>query len=164
VILTLGRHAPHAPYDIREEVVRYAQESGRTATIEYAMGPNIWMIKFSLHPHDERLKLFREGRIAEEPKEVVLLIDQQGRPLDIHQMGPSGVRAFLERGNTWSGRGEYASVEEMVRESYAKDRQDAESAREDARDGAIHEARDRRRQYMGIPLITAGIDLTTRKE
>jgi hypothetical protein len=132
------RGAPEAPWEIREEVETYAREWDRTGRVEFAVGPNLWLAKFSLKPNDPRMKAWQEGRAEEPPVETVVFQERTAtglKALDINEMGPSGVRAFLEKGNTWSGRGEtldsaFKKVADADEAERAKTRNDA---REDTR-------------------------------
>lgn len=177
--------APRAPVEIADEVELYAREYGRTGKIHFAVGPNTWVVTLSLRPNDERMRLWQEGRAAEPPVETIWLQEpnpdegkvlgvhpETGRPmrgapfraLDIHQMGAAGVRAFLERGNTWSGRGEFRSVEEAVRRTYQQDAEATERFRETTKEENRFERREDRRRYLQIPAVSVGIDLNPSKD
>lgn len=102
-----------------------------------------WMARFSLKPNDPAMKAWKEGRAPEPPTEDVFFIEPDPKDpkrmvqMDINQMGASGVRTFLERGNTWSGRGEYTSIEESrhrAREATEKRKRDA---KEEAREASV---------------------------
>lgn len=80
-------------------------------------------------------------------------------PLDILQMGPSGVREFLERGNTWSGRGEHSSHEEALNRARAAEKASKERLRSSDQEDARKMALDRRRWWFKIPFVPVGIDL-----
>ena len=73
--------------------------------------------------------------------------------LDILQMGASGVTLFLEREDTWSGRGEFASLPEATKYLQEKDRQGKASLREHAEDQAGRRAKDLRRVLGKIPFL-----------
>ena len=168
--------APQAPYEIREAVELFARESGRTGSIEFAVGPNVWLVKLSLKPNDPTLSLYRQGKVADLPVEVVWLQEPNPhagkvvgwngaqpvrggpyRALDIHQMGASGVRAFLDKGNTWSGRGQ--TVEQIARAAFESDERLREANYNTAREENREEAKARRRSFLGIPFLSVGIDL-----
>lgn len=177
--------APRAPAEIAEAVELFARNSGRTGSIKFAtgpFGPNIWLVQLSLRPNDERMRLYQEGRAAEPPVETVWLQERnplEGKPtgrflpngqlerhgpyraLDIYQMGASGVREFLERGNTESGRGEHRSLEEAVRKAFDDDQYNAVRFREQKKEENRHRTREDRRHRLGIPALPVGIDLRT---
>lgn len=165
MLITVGRdYGPRCPWEIREEVEKYARESGRTATMHFAPGAG-WFARFSLKPNDKRMLLYQQGLAPEPPTEDVWFNEPiEGRPghyrpLDIIQMGPSGVREFLERGNTWSGRGQYQSLEDALRQTREANQQEREKAKAEAQDRAKMVGRDVRRSRMNIPFVGVGIDL-----
>jgi len=131
-------------------------------------------VRFTLRPNDKRMQPYQEGRAAKPATEDVWLHEHnpdegkplrggrkegQYRPLNIVQMGSGGVRQFLERGNMWSGRGQFQSLEEQVR----KVREENEAARlkfrAEQKEESRHEQRDKRRSRLKIPFITAGLNL-----
>lgn len=168
-MISLGRSdVPRAPWEVREEVELYAREHGRTGTVELVAVPGgfaCWVVKLSLRPNDERMRAYQEGRSGEPVPEMVWLMDHDtGKALDIQQMGAAGVRRFLDRGNTWSGRGEFASVSDAVRTARERDEAATARAREQAKEENRYERREKRRQYLQIPAIPVGIDLKRSKE
>lgn len=177
--------APTAPWEIREAVELYARQHGRTGSIEFAVGPNVWVVKLSLRSNDKRMQLWQQGLAPEPPVETIWLQEANpnegrvipgryhpnGQPmreggyraLDIYQMGAAGVREFLERGNTWSGRGEFSSVEDALRRTHAKEEELRERFRERMREENRYERREDRRRYLEIPAVSVGIDLKNPK-
>lgn len=175
--------APRAPAEIAEAVELYAREHGRTGSIEFAVGPNLWLVKLSLRPNDPAMKAWQEGRAVEPPTEVVWLQERnpndgkvigwngdkpvRGTPyraLDIQQMGAAGVRAFLDRGNTWTGRGEHASLTGALKASYAADEVTRAKNRATVREDTRDMIRDKRRSYLKIPFLRVGINLKKEKK
>lgn len=178
----VGRNGlPEAPPDIREEVELWARERGRTAKIHFVPYGG-WFVRLELRPNDPRMRAFQEGRAPEPPTEDVFLhvfrqdydpkrhpaipalipkpgSAQQTVPLDIYQLGRSGVREFLEKGDTWSGRGLYSSHEDRMRKVGEANRESARKLREHYRDQAGRRARDTRRQRLKIPFIRMGVDI-----
>jgi hypothetical protein len=165
-----SRGAPEAPWEIREEVEKYAREYGKTGAVEFAVGPNVWLIKLSLRPNDPRMQAWQEGRAEEPPMEVVVLQEPNPafvpggraspfRALDILQMGPSGVRTFLERGNTFSGRGEFKSIEESTKVALERDQAAREAFRLEQKAANRDERMAERRSRLKIPFLPVGIDL-----
>lgn len=168
---------PRCPPDIAEEVELYARESGRTATVHFVPFGG-WFARFSLRPNDPKLRAFREGRAAEPATEDVWFQvpnprfggqDERGSakrpfiPLDIAQLGRSGVREFLERGNTWSGRGAYASHEAALQSAAEQNTQNEQRLRRETLDRARDKARDERRARLGIPFLRVGADIAEQK-
>jgi hypothetical protein len=172
-ILTLGRQCelPTPPAEIADEVELYARESGRTGRLEFVpiafrngrIADGIWRARFSLRPSDKRLSLYQEGRTGEVPTEDVWFrvkgMNGEMHALDITQLGASGVRNFLEKGNAWSGRGEFSSLEDQLRRVRAHNEATQDKVRTDARTEAQYEARDTRRSRLKIPVVPVGIDV-----
>lgn len=171
--MRMGRSAhPIPPAAVADEVELYAREWGRHGKLEWNPHARCWLVRFSLMPNDPR-NLLMQTQQVEQTEDVWLMEPhpERGkrlangqrigpyRSLDIEQLGPSGVRAFLERTNTWSGRGEFGSLGEAVKKNADDVRDHKRKVREDAREGARDLARDVRRQVNKIPLITTGIDL-----
>ncbi len=150
---------PKAPPEIQDEVELWARKSGRHAKMHF-IPVGGWFAIVSLRSDDPRMKAYQEG-MAEEPpgEEIWFHKTMPGRPgdfeaLDILQMGPSGIRAFLERGDTWSGRGEYASVEEAARKAEEHNQRQREKDRAFQKEESRNEQRDKRRWRMGIPFLS----------
>ncbi|MGE0451080.1 MAG: hypothetical protein AB7Q29_16020 [Vicinamibacterales bacterium] len=178
-LLIPGRRValPVPPADIADEVERYARESGRHATlmavpqfIDRGTGKDwTWIIKFTAKEHDGALESFQQGEVAEAPGEMVWLHEPNPRagqhisgshyrepdylPLDIEEMGASGVREFLERGNAWSGRGEYDSLVEAVEDARRTNEETFQKVRAQAKEDNRYLQRDMRRQRFRIPFI-----------
>jgi len=118
------------------------------------------------------MRLWQEGRAPEPPTEDVWFHEpnpdegkvingrRQGPfiPLDIYLMGASGVRNWLEKGDTWSGMGVFRSIEEAFRKASESNKTAKEKFRADQKDQAVSEASDKRRQYLKIPLVPGGIE------
>jgi hypothetical protein len=114
----------------------------------------------TLRPDDKRMKSWQEGKLSEVPTEDVWLAEpnpEQGkpirggnglreppiRPLDIVQMGAGGVRAFLEKGNMWSGRNKISSPEQEMKRGLDDHAEQIEKAKSAARDEASRTAADK---------------------
>lgn len=169
-----GVELPQAPPDLQEAVELFARKSGRTARLHFVPYGG-WFARFELRSNDPRMKLWKEGRAEQPPTEDVwfqkdnpragqVIPGTHGRreapyiQLDIIQMGASGVTEFLERGDTWSGRGQHSSVVEAVKAA-----SDIEAARKvknkkNAREHSQDIARDTRRTRLKIPFLGVGID------
>ena len=186
MILTLGaqQELPAPPAEIADEVELWARQSGRHARLHFfpvsfrhgRIAQGTWVVRISLKPDDKRLKLYQErnrrspedGEVREPPTEDVWLHESDGkggyRALNLTDMGASGVREFLEKGNMWSGRGQFGSLEEQLR----KVNQDNEAARQknraNAKDQALLRTADRRRSALGIPFVGVVADITPEGE
>jgi hypothetical protein len=163
---------PTAPQAIQEEVELWARESGRHAKMHFAP-PGTWFIRLSLKSTDKRMKLFQMGLSAEPPGEDVWLHTsnphegkvisgvRQGPyiPLSLEELGTSGVREFLQKGDTWSGRGKYLSMIDQIRQVNTTNEDARVKARADAKEASRYEQRDKRRWRFKIPFLPVGIDL-----
>jgi len=170
-LLALG--LPVAPVEVADEVEMWARQSGRHATLRFVptvirLGTVVggtWTVRITLRPDDKRLESYRLGRVTEEPVEVVWLHEPDAesetgyRPYDLAQLGAGGVRTFLEKGNTWSGRGEFASLEDQLRKVNEQNEQTRRKTYAAVLDNARGHARDRRRQILGIPQVPVAADV-----
>ncbi len=124
------------PVEIADAVENWARKWGRHATIGWLpTTPPIPQVRLTLKPDDGRLSLYREGRIAEEPVETVELVEWDEAQgcyvgLNLMELGAGGVVEILDRGNSWSGRGEYGSLQEAVTAAAERQRQTLERTRE----------------------------------
>lgn len=170
------QEVPRPPPDIADEVEMYARQSGRHATLRFCphdlLHPRkggTWRIQFTLRLDDKRMILYQESRTGKPPTEDVWLHvkDPESptgyRPLDLEQMGSSGVKEFLERGNTWSGRGEFDSLEAQAREAMEANAKMREKNRESQKEASRNQASDTRRRRLKIPFLPIGIDLRSKK-
>ena len=168
------RGMPVAPVEIADEVELYARESGRHATLHFIptlfSGDQVlrgtWMVKFTLRSDDKRMQLYQQGKVADPPTEDVWLHEADPsypngyRSFDLMAMGATGVRTFLEKGNTWSGRGAFRSIEEVAREAMAQNAKMREKNRADNKEANRYEQRDLRRSRLKIPFLPVGVDLS----
>lgn len=176
---------PKAPVDIQDAVELYARDHGRTATLHFI--PTLigqggrplrgaWVARFSLRCNDKRMILYRDGHASEPPMEDVwfhLPNPKAGQPIaglldtrepdfvaiDIAQLGASGVRAFLEKGNTWSGRGEFASVEDQLMKTREANAAVRARFRAEQKEANRLEQREKRRWWFKIPFLPVQVDL-----
>lgn len=168
---------PKAPWDLQEEVELYARESGRTAKLHFMPGINTWFARFSLRSNDKRMLAYQQGLAADVPTEDVWFHRAASHedvarnraqkpgdwiPLDIIQMGRSGVREFLDRGNTWSGRGEFASIAESRLKAKEANAAAKERLRAQQKDDAMQMTKQTKHHRLKIPVIPVAIDLKER--
>ena len=163
---------PTAPYAIQEEVELWARESGRHAKMHFSP-PGTWFVRISLKSTDSRMELYQMGLAAQPPGEDVFFHTpnphegqvingvRQGPyiPISLEHLGTSGVRNFLERGNTWSGRGEYLSMVDQIRQVNESNEEVRLKSRADQKEASRYEQRDKRRWRFKIPFLPVGIDL-----
>jgi hypothetical protein len=163
---------PVPPVEFADEVELWARQSGRHAKIEFRptmvkegrVEAGCWVVRISLKPDDRRMLLYRRGQAPEPPTEDVWLHVPDNssstgyRAFDLGQLGTSGVRQFLERGDTWSGRGEFRSIDEQARLAMDANERMREKHRAFEKEESRHEQRAKRRWRLGIPLVP-GVDL-----
>lgn len=159
---------PVAPTEVSDAVELWARDFGRHAHVNYIPPMQCWGVELSLPSDHPQLKLWKEGKLkqATPPTDTVLLhawsYDTQAWvPHDIEQLGPSGVVSILEKGNTWSGRGEYSSIVEACEAV----QQDNEQARKDLSDYAYNVGAEigshARRDSLKLPQVGVLTDLTS---
>lgn len=147
------------PWDIREEVELWAREQGRHAKIVWNATLACYEILLDLMAGDPRLEGWQAGRLKQEPKESIFLHRQEeaGGPfvgVNIHELGASGVRNWLDEGNLLSGTGRYASLDVACK---AADRHNEElkaMIEKTAVENARLNARDNKRMLFGNPLVS----------
>lgn len=173
--LAVRNGLPVAPHDLQDEVELFAREYGRTGKLHFVPVGG-WMARFSLRCNDPRMVLYQRGEIPEPLSEDVWFHEpnpnegqpngrggRQGPfiPLDILQMGTSGVREFLEKGNTWSGRGEFTSLEAAVKQANDNDVVSLKKFKAEQKDASLQEQKAKRRTRFGIPFVPVQADLKT---
>jgi hypothetical protein len=156
------------PWQLSDAVEMWARERGKHATIGWNSATNCAVIDFTLRPDDPRMKAYREGKLRFEPKESLLLnyreTDSQGReygpflPLDIEQLGVSGVINMLNEGDVQSGNGKYADMQQAVHAIERRNAQARAKMKDVAVENARLRARDDRRWVAGQPLVTVTTD------
>jgi len=179
---------PKAPTEIADAVELYAREWGRHAKIYCVpilfvhgrIERVAWVVRMTLRPDDKRLQLYQQGKVEREPTEDVWLVEpnpNEGQPisgapgirepavvgLKIEELGAGGIREYLQRGNTWSGRGEHASLEEQARKAKQHNEEMRVAFREEQKVESRHEQSDKRRWRFRIPFLPVGIDLKPKK-
>lgn len=152
------------PCEIADAVELWARQWGRHGTIGMNQALRCPVIELSLKSDDPRLKHWQEGRLKYEPKESILLHYQRTEPdgsksvhfypLNLEELGVSGVLEILDRGNMWSGRGEYENFQKAAQVMGEYN----EKLKQQMKDAAVEEgrlrARDMRRQVLGLPLVS----------
>lgn len=154
------------PWDIQEEVELWAREIGRHAKIVWNPVLACPEVQIELKDGDPRLKKWQAGdaKRPHKPVESVWLHrwnEEAGHyePMDLGQMGASGVRAHLERANMWSGRGRHRDLYSAAKAADEHNEQLKAEMRKAAMDNSRDMAKDRRRDVLGIPLVTVQDDL-----
>lgn len=176
--VSLGADFSHrAPVEVADAVELWARQYGRHATMKFVPEMGCWSVNLSLKPDDPAMRRYQEGVATEVPTEGVLLLEWDAtlgevdpltgrkrgahRAVSLEEYGASGVVALLEKGNTWSGRGEFASLQEAVIGAATRNRERAEKVKESQRQWARDYAGDVRRQVCKIPYVRVGVELET---
>lgn len=120
---------PVPPSSIADAVERWARQWGRHGRLEWHDALKCFVIHFSRRSDDPTLAAVQAGLRAESTESVMLHEwKQNARPhpylpgqtvpgwvaMDLEQYGVDGVLAILDRGNLWSGRGEYRTPQEAL--------------------------------------------------
>ena len=158
------------PVEFADAVELYARRHGRSARLRFVPFPvNSWAVEFEYRANDPRRLGIQQGRTDD--KEVIYLwrdatpkeIARVGRwhrvGYKLDELGVSGMIDFLERTNLFSGRGEYSSVREAMKDQDDKRERGIEKIEKDAREDSRHAGMDLRRQILDIPYLPVGIDL-----
>lgn len=123
---------------------------------------NCAVVELDLKPDDPRLKAYQDGRLRHKPTEIVPLQRREGSHLvgiPLGEVGVDYVIALLDKGNLWSGRGEYTGLLSAVRAA-----EDHNQRLEEQMQGAMVEnarlrAREDWRFYKGDPQVAVPADL-----
>lgn len=173
----LNSQYPRAPGAFQDVVELWARESDRHATLHYAPS-GTWFVRISLKTDDKRLRLYQMG-LADEPmgedvwlhlpnphEGKVIGSERQGPfiPIDLEQLGVTGLREFLDKGNTWSGRGEYLSLVDQRRKVNEANEDARRRHRAFEKEESRNEMRQSRRFRLGIPTVAVAIELVTGKK
>ena len=162
-----------APPEIAEAVELWAREHrGTHGKIVWNAVMKCWEIQFELKPDDPRMKRWRDGKLRVKPVEPVYLHRQKmvdGRPaphyegIPLEELGVEGVLAWLDEGNTWSGRGRHKSFDAACKAADAHNERIREMITKEAEENARLRARDERKRILGTPWTTVPA-LPTEKE
>lgn len=104
------------PHEIQDAVELWARKSDRHAKMHF-IPQGGFFVRITLKSDDPRMRSYQEGLVPDPPGEDVWFHTPRGdggyNCFDVREMGIEGVKEFLERGDTWSGRGEYDSLIEQ---------------------------------------------------
>ena len=183
--LVVNRHdmKRRAPTEFRDEAELFARQYSGHGDVVWVGAPvNCWQVRLTLAPNDPRLRHPDDGTHFEsaelhewvdpsrEPSHPKLdKLPRNARtnavtpgyiPLELDEIGVSGLRKLLEKGSLMSGRGEYESSEAATKAVVSQHRMLRETTEADQRDNARQRMKYGRRRALGIPMIPVGIDLT----
>lgn len=159
------------PAEFADAVEMYARKYGKHATLKFIPPPvNVWAVEMSLGVNDPR-NMIHQKQVGEQPTEIVYLW-REATPQEIarnsgrwhrvgyklDELGVAGITKFLDKTNLFSGRGQYSSMSEAMKDQDNKRERAEAKAVSDAREESRHVAMDMRRQILGIPLLPGGIE------
>lgn len=148
------------PAEIRDAVTTWFRQWGRNATLEFNLHmrcPMIRVERFANDPmraHEEtQIILMQERGWVEKPggRRVPVML-----PVELNQMGASGVVNWLDEHNLFGGR---KTLDDVIDENAAVNAAGREAKLKEIEDGAREEAWLRRRKILGNPFTGVGIDL-----
>lgn len=166
-----GRREPGPiPVEIADAVELWARGSGRHATIVWidAVTPPIAQVRITLRANDPRLEAWREGLTDEEPVETVELVEWDERKnayvgIPLSDLGATGVTEMLQKGDTWSGSGEFDSLQEAIVAARERKKAETERLRQFHRGEALSRLEETSRYHLDIPQVP-GADVTKEQE
>lgn len=147
------------PWDWADAVEVWAREQGRHGRLVWNTVLRCYEAQIDLKDADPRLLAWQQGKVRQKPVESVFFHrqDKPGGPwvaMDLQQMGPSGIRKYLDEGNLWSGRGRYRNLMEACRAADDHNQRLEAIMAEAAEQGARDNAREHRRQLFDLPLVS----------
>jgi hypothetical protein len=150
---------PEVPFEINDAVEMWARKSGRHGRITWVPQIACFVVELSMPPDSPIWKAFRAGDLAEEPKERIQLMHWDGRegryiPMKLEEYGASGIVEMLEKADVWSGRGEFESMTDALHAQIGRNEQARKENRERFNDLARDEVQHRRREILGLPLVS----------
>lgn len=166
------RNDIRAPAEFADAVELYARKSGRSGKLKFVPPPvNCWVVELSLKANDKALAGFQAGKLEDEPTEIVYLWRPStptesakrgsahlvGYKLD--ELGVTAMIELLERTDTFSGRGQYASHTEAARDQFDKGEAARAKIVAERRENTRDMAEEYRRSINKIPLLGVGIEL-----
>lgn len=160
------------PAEFADAVEQYARRSNRHGRLRFVPPPvNCWTIEFTLMANDPARRAM-QAQDTDEQTEIVYLwrpstpveTSKAGRQhlvgYKLDELGVTGMLEFLEKTDTFSGRGQYRSHAEAAKDQAYKGEKAREALVNEQRENTRHLAEDARRQIFKIPYKTVGIDFT----
>ena len=158
------------PWQYQEAVELWARQNrGTHARMAWNPVLRCVEIQFELKPDDPRMKGWQEGRLKMKPVESVFLHrwDKAKKAyvaIPLEELGVSGLEALLDKGNLWSGRGEYRGLMEAVKAADEHNQKLERQVEEASIEAARLRARDERRWLQGAPVVSVPTNLENGSE
>lgn len=166
-----------APVAFRDALEKWARGHGRHADLVYVPAICTWQVRLSPMPNDPQLELHKQGKVkyeelwetielveAKKPKEITAKSPSPYKPIPLGEIGIDGLLALLDKGNMWSRRGDFNSLQEALVAARERQKMTTEKLRRDERDNAGYMAQWFRRQIFKVPFLRVGIDLKSLSE
>lgn len=162
---------PVAPADISDAVIVWARNQGRRSRgVEWDQEHNCFVIRMTRRMEDPIHKARQEGRVSEDDTYETIYLqgwvwtDQKNGkgkflPYDLNMYGPSGIIELLDRGNMATGRGEYASLQQYISATVARNKDKKEAWKRQAEDQARETANRFRRKVLNLPMVPVNAGL-----
>ncbi|MCK5316323.1 MAG: hypothetical protein KAJ55_00335 [Anaerolineales bacterium] len=146
------------PFDIADEVELWAREQGRHGKLVWNQLLQCHEVQLSLKGDDPRMRAYQEGKLRKEPVESVFLHRQETPGghfigMNIQDLGSSGIRSLLDKGNLLSGRGEFRDLYQAVKAVDDQNQALEDLMAKEADENSRANARDHRRQLFDLPLV-----------
>ena len=152
------------PWEMADAVELWCRDHGRHGKLLWNPVVRCYEVRMDLKPADPRMEGWRSGRLKRKPVEPVYLHRQEvvGGPyvaISLDELGVEGLKARLDRGNMWAGRGDYHNIHEATLAIDAHNLEVEQKMKDEAVGNARLNARDHKRQLFNEPLVTVPDDL-----
>ena len=156
-----------APIEFSDAVELHYRKSGRHAHIVWIPEPVCqWQLKITMRPNDPALRKWQAGEMEKEPFEIfeITYYDEEAglyKGYELEDLGVAGLIKMLEKSDSWSGTGQFNSIEEAM--AYQVQCQRDEKKRlEDYIRGEVEAAgRSISKIIRNEPYLPVGIDLSS---
>lgn len=161
------------PVEFADAVEKYARRTNRHGTLRFAPPPvNCWVIELTLMQNDPARAAWQGQIVEEEPAEIVYLwrastpaeSSKHGREhlvgYKLDELGVTGMIELLERTDTFSGRGQYRSHKDAIRDQAYKAEKGVEKLVDEARADSVRIGLDMKGSCEGRPYLTVDVDFT----
>lgn len=166
---------PMTPVWFADTIEMWARAHGRHAKTTWDPPVGCFVTRLSRMSHDPVLALVKSGKKEDvgvpiywhEWKEGVRRHPVTGQvvggfvPMDIEQMGESGVRTYLDKVATWTGRAEFKSVDDAVDASVKANDMKVQYQRENLRDRLAGPLKAARKKARGEPTVNVPEQITS---
>ena len=156
-----------APVEFQDAVELHYRKSGRHATIIWIPEPVCqWQLRITMRPNDPARRAWQAGDMEEEPFEIFEIThynEEVGlyQGYELEELGVSGLIEMLEKSDSWSGTGQFDSLEEAM--AYQVQQQHDNKKQLERYIRAEVEAAGRSLAHIirEEPYLTVGIDLSS---